>query len=401
MKFRGLLLSGVLLLSALSSVTRAEELPTSIHSDEIRSQITPLSDLESEAKPDITLEAAEDKLSPSEFESRLLTPKAESLPPITASESLEPLTPATKAVPPDNEATKIEPAAPEEMSPPETEALNDAPAFKAVKTKPQIYYTPLSAVAVFPVMKFGMEHAFYDVPQLFARELSVQLEGKMPQTHVWNPGYIQQAMKSKGLEHLYQDLLTEYKTLGRPNPVALQYLLKQLTPDDQVIARVVFVEADLDTSDPMSFKGFSGIRDKVISMANDQRPSHPKYYVRSRIQIYDTLEPDAPRVWLFNWRRSVRTERFNNITPSVFGDTDSEQALGEASRFLGRAMLGTLPKKIYMEQHVDTSVQAEVVQNPNAGLGENLQQSIQNGLEKLNNGFHNVNLNPLELINRY
>jgi hypothetical protein len=233
--------------------------------------------------------------------------------------------------------------------------------------RPVVYYTPLPAIAVFPVLKHGTNVMFSDVPVVFAKELSRRLELQAPGTQVLNPYYTVESMQAKGIDHLYQKMMKEYRFAGRPDPVTLDYLLKQLTANsDRPISRVFFVEADLDTNEPMSPKGPGGVVDRVRNVFDGSTPDFMKYYVRSHVQVYDTENPNMPQVWNFDWKYPVRAERFNNVTTSVFSDSDSLRAFNETSGMLSKAALLVLPKSVYMDEHVDSSVQGYLAGRGNA-----------------------------------
>lgn len=250
----------------------------------------------------------------------------------------------------------------------DTDAEPDAKS-KSKKEKPPksiVYYTPLSAIAVFPVVKGGYNQSFYDLPILFSQELSMMMEQKAPGTKVMNPVYTVEEIKAKGLSHVYDKIMNSYKIAGRPDPIQLNYLLQQLGSPDEPISRVFFVEADLDISNPMSPKGFSGAREKFRNLFDGSIPSNMKYYVQSHVQVFDSENPRMPMVWNFRWRRSFRVDGFENMTPSVYQEADSQRVFIGASHFLGREILVLMPKAVYMEEHVDTSVQGQLASGNSA-----------------------------------
>lgn len=229
-----------------------------------------------------------------------------------------------------------------------------------VKMETVVSYSPVPSVVVFPVLKHHGEKAFGDLPMLFASEFSLLLEGKMPESVVMNPVYTVDSIKMQGLGHIYNKVMDYYVKAGRPEPKAMDYLLRQIESQDKPITRVIFVEADLDLTDPTRPKGLWGIRDRFRSLLDDTNPSNLKYHVRSRIHVFNAEEPAMPKMWTFNWKRPVKLRDFENVTASVYQDSDNIRVLGQESRVLGRSMLMTLPKHVYMEKHVTTGVKGQL-----------------------------------------
>lgn len=238
----------------------------------------------------------------------------------------------------------------------ETEAEETAP----VKMETVVSYSPVPSVVVFPVLKDHGHKTFGDLPILFASEFSLLLEGKMPDSNVMNPVYTVDSIKMQGLGHIYNKVMDYYIKAGRPEPKAMDYLLRQIEKQDAPITRVIFVEADLDLTDPMRPKGLTGIKDRFRNMFDDSNPDHLTYHVRSRIHVFNTEEPDMPKMWTFNWKRPIKLSDFENVTASVYSDSDSMRVLSQESRVLGRSMLLTLPKHVYMEKHVTTGVKGKI-----------------------------------------
>ncbi|MEB3288054.1 MAG: hypothetical protein VKJ04_11190 [Vampirovibrionales bacterium] len=261
---------------------------------------------------------------------------------------------------------------PSEYKPAESQAQNQnltasAESAHRKKEKPPksvVYYTPLPAIAVFPVVKHGNSHMFSDVVNVFAREFALRLEGMAPGTRVLNPFYTLENLKGQGLYRDYQKLVESYLYAGRPDPVTMDYFLKRMSlGSDEPISRVFFVEADLDNNEPMAAKGFGGAVDRIRNVFDGSMPDHMKYYVRGHIQAFDTEDPTMPRIWRFNWHRSLRADRFNNVTPSVYADSDALRVFSENSSFLSKEAMLVLPKAVYMDEHVDTAVQGRLAKD--------------------------------------
>lgn len=227
------------------------------------------------------------------------------------------------------------------------------------KRKP-ISYSPLPGIVIFPVVKHNGEKAFGDLPVLFAREYAQRLELKVPETKVYHPIYTVDELRMQGLGHVYDQIMAYYIRAGRPEPLAMDYLLKQLSENSQPISRVIFVEADLDTTHPSQA---TGLGEWIMKVTTDGTPKQMRYFVHSRIQVFDAENPEFPMVWGGGWTRSIKTNQFLNVTRSVYADSDSQQAFARLSRDMSREVLYITPKTAYMEPQYDTAVQAQLVSN--------------------------------------
>lgn len=241
---------------------------------------------------------------------------------------------------------------------------------KAIKP---ISYSPLPGIAIFPVVKHGNDVAFGDLPLIFAREYAQRMELKVPETKVYHPIYTVDELRMQGLGHVYDQIMSYYRKAGRPEPMALDYLLKQLSTDGHPISRVIFVEADLDMSHPDSP---TSVMERVKGLMTDDTPKQMRYFVHSRLQIFDAEKPDFPMVWGGSWTRSIKTNQFSNVTPSVFADSDSQQAFASVSREMSREIVYITPKAAYMEPQYDTSVQGKIV--PEKAASEEKEQPFPN-----------------------
>lgn len=230
--------------------------------------------------------------------------------------------------------------------------------FRNEKAPPTVNYAPLPGIAVFAVVKHGNEKAFSDLPLMFAREYAIRLEAKAPETRILNPVATEAAIRAKGLGYLYDQVVQDYMRMGRPEPVTLGYLLKQLEGVGPGISRVVFVEADLDMSHP---DASTGLLERAKKLMTDGMPQERKYFIGSRLQAFDAEKPEFPMVWASSWRRSIPVSRFFNVTPSVFSENDSQQAFAAACREMSRELLYVTPKIVYMAPVYDTSVQGKLV----------------------------------------
>lgn len=227
-----------------------------------------------------------------------------------------------------------------------------------------IGYSPLPGIVIFPVVKHGNEKAFGDLPLLFAREYAQRLELKAPETRIYHPVYTVDELRMQGLGHVYDQIMKYYLKAGRPEPMAMDYLLKQLSENSKPISRVIFVEADLDITHP---EQSTNAGEWLKQIMTDGTPRQMSYFVRSRLQVFDAETPSFPMVWAGSWTRSIKTNRFANVTPSVFTDSDSQQAFAAVSRQMSREILLTTPKVVYMYPQYDTAVVGEVVPQKNRG----------------------------------
>lgn len=221
-----------------------------------------------------------------------------------------------------------------------------------------VSYNPLPGIVVFPVIKHGNEKAFGDLPILFAREYAQKLELKIPDTRIYHPVYTVDELRMQGLGHVYDQIMAYYLKAGRPEPMAMDYLLKQLSNNSKTISRIVFVEADIDNTHPDQS---TSVSDFVKQWMTDGTPKQMRYFVRSRLQIFNAEKPELPMVWSGNWSRTVKTNQFFNVTPSVFADSDSQQAFANISRQMSREILLATPKTAYMDPVYDTAVSGKLV----------------------------------------
>ncbi|WP_373531941.1 hypothetical protein [Vampirovibrio sp.] len=219
-------------------------------------------------------------------------------------------------------------------------------------------YSPLPGIVIFPVIKHGNEKAFGDLPTMFAREYAQRLELKAPETKIYHPVYTVDELRMQGLGHVYDQIMTYYLKAGRPEPMAMDYLLKQLSNNSKPIARVIFVEADLDMTHP---EQSTNAGEWLKQIMTDAIPRQMNYFVRSRLQVFDAETPEFQMVWAGSWVRSIKTNRFLNVTPSVFTDSDSQQSFAAVSRQMSREILYTTPKAAYMYPQYDTAVVGQVV----------------------------------------
>ncbi len=270
------------------------------------------------------------------------------------------------------------------------------------ETKPKpISYNPLPGIIIFPVVKHGNEKAFGDIPVLFAREYAQRLELKVPDTKIYHPVYTVEELRVQGLGHVYDQIMSYYRKAGRPEPLAMDYLLKQISNNNKPISRVIFVEADLDTA--RTTQATNPI-DWAKQFMTDGTPQQTRYFIHSRMQVFNAENPDFPMVWGGSWTRSIKTNQFINLTPSVFDDSDSQQAFARLSREMSREILFMTPKTAYMDPQFDTAVQGHLVSDrssarqpvsqrgfsalkPNqAGMSAENQEAIQRILKRQSSG---------------
>lgn len=237
----------------------------------------------------------------------------------------------------------------------DAKALSEVRDWHDLKNFKKVSYTPLAAVAIFPVIYHGTDKAFGDLAVLFSNEFANTLEQKAQGTKVLNPVYTVEELKIRGLDRVYQKVMDYYVKAGRPEPKALNYLLKELSADGRQIQRVAFVSAEADMN---NYAKNYGISDRMKGWMTDSLPSEERYDIKSRIQIFDSANPELPLVWGFTWSRTMKANRVNNVTSSVYQDSDSVRSFSQASRWMSREILTVIPKHVYLEEHpiVDESV---------------------------------------------
>ncbi len=276
-----------------------------------------------------------------------------------------------------------------------SQAIQDAKNIFKPDAIKAVSYTPMPGIAVFAVVKHGNERVFGDLPTLFAREYAQRLGVKVPGTKIYNPIYTVDELRMQGLGHVYDQIMSYYIKTGAPEPTAMDYLLKQISANRPSITRVVFVEADVDFTHP---DASTNLMDRVKLAMTDDTPKQMKYFVNSRLQIFDAEKPGFPVVWGGSWRRSVKMDQFYNVTPSVYTDSDSQQAFARVSRQMSQEILFLTPKEAYMIPQYDTAVQGELV---NKGLSANSTQAFPNLPEtqpQANGRLSNENKQAIERI---
>lgn len=206
-------------------------------------------------------------------------------------------------------------------------------------------YSPLTAVAIFPVMHHYREKAFGDLPLAFASEFANQMEAKAPGTKVLNPNATIEELRIRGMDGLYDRMVDSYVQTGRPDPGMLGRILRALSEDGTPIERVIFVDATVDFTTPAAP---GSMLDKFKGWMTDGVPKELQYRVRSRVQAFDSLTPNLARVWDFHWNKSVPDTGIMNVTTSVYDDSDSAMVFGRASQVMSREILFLAPKNVYM-----------------------------------------------------
>lgn len=256
------------------------------------------------------------------------------------------------------ESPTANPQFPPSTSPPRTPSPHTVKKF-SFGAMADVEYEPTSAIAVFPVVLHYNKKAFGDLSVLFADEFANALSKKAPETKVMNPVYTVEEIRLRGLSSVYSKLMDYYVKANRPESKALRYLLDELSTDDQPIQRVAFIEVDFDVNNTTEA---TGIVDRIKSAMTDTLPSKATYYVRTRIQVFDTSQESVPMIWATSRSKVVKDNKFFNVTPSVYQDSDSIYNFSQASRTMAREMFLLMPRKVYLiEQVPQMDVQGEVV----------------------------------------
>jgi hypothetical protein len=200
---------------------------------------------------------------------------------------------------------------------------------------------PVGQVLIFPVLPQTTAKAFGDLPILFSDEFAAELMHKAAPIQVHNPVYTLEEIKAQGLESTYRKIMEYYVRAHRPEPKALSFLLSELkdTLGNAPIDRVVFVESDFDIN---YMTKATRLTDRVKQWTTDGIPKDSSYYLRSRIQVFDTSQAEMPMVWGNTWSGVVHGDQFYNMTPSVFHDSDSRMAFSKTSRWMSRQLMLTM-----------------------------------------------------------
>jgi hypothetical protein len=200
---------------------------------------------------------------------------------------------------------------------------------------------PVGQVLIFPVLPQNTAKAFGDLPILFSDEFAAELMHKAAPIQVHNPVYTLEEIKAQGLESTYRKIMEYYVRAHRPEPKALSFLLSELKDalGNTPIERVVFVESDFDIN---YMTKATKISDRIKQWTTDGIPKDSSYYLRSRIQVFDTTQPEMPMVWGNTWSGVVHGDQFYNMTPSVFHDSDSRMAFSKTSRWMSRQLMLTM-----------------------------------------------------------
>lgn len=200
---------------------------------------------------------------------------------------------------------------------------------------------PVGQVLIFPVLPQNTAKAFGDLPILFSDEFAAELMQKAAPIQVHNPVYTLEEIKAQGLESTYRKIMEYYVRAHRPEPKALTFLLTELKDvlGNAPIERVVFVESDFDIN---YMTKATRISDRIKQWTTDGIPKDSSYYLRSRIQVFDTSQPEMPMVWGNTWSGVVHGDQFYNMTPSVFHDSDSRMAFSKTSRWMSRQLMLTM-----------------------------------------------------------
>lgn len=128
--------------------------------------------------------------------------------------------------------------------------------------------------------------------------------------------------------------------------------------------------------------------DMVRSLHSGALPNEQRYYVNSRVEVYDPTQPQTPKLWSFSWKMPVKTTGLYNVTASVFQDSDSLSMFSMASRTLSKILTTVSPKIAYMkgERQTVTVVSGSLQkpgENADADGGGSMTDSVRRRLERL------------------
>jgi len=237
-------------------------------------------------------------------------------------------------------------------------------------------YKALSGIVVLPVPPLNPHKAFADVSIVMANELALHLQRQHPESRIQSPGLIVDALKRQGYTATYNEVMQQVHRTGSPSPATLGYLLDaiQSLGFDADVARVVFVDADVETQRP---ERSWNMKDKAKQWLMDELPSENRYYVNAHLRVFDTEAPHLPCVFSGSWIHPVKTNRFGNVTASVFDSGDSLNAFTGTSGLLSKALVLRAPKSTYA-QPVESMVPVKV-----QVLGKITQRPAKPGLSKV------------------
>ncbi|MDH4379857.1 MAG: hypothetical protein QE263_08135 [Vampirovibrionales bacterium] len=234
-------------------------------------------------------------------------------------------------------------------------------------------YKALSGIVVLPVPPLNSRKAFSDVSTVVANELALHLQRQHPESRIQSPGLIVDALKRQGYTATYNEAMQQVHRTGSPSPSTLGYLLDaiQSLGFDADVARVVFVDADVETHRP---DRSWNIKDKARQWITDELPSDNRYYVNAHLRVFDTEAPHLPCIFSGSWIHPVKTNRFGNVTASVFDSGDSLNSFTGVSGVLSKALVLRAPKATYAQPvqsmvPVKVQVLGKITQRPAAKAG--------------------------------
>jgi hypothetical protein len=81
----------------------------------------------------------------------------------------------------------------------------------------------------------------------------------------------------------------------------------------------------------------------------DELPTENRYYVNTHVRVFDTESPHLPCIFSGSWIHPVKTNRFGNVTASVFDSGDSLNTFTGVSGLLSKALVLRAPRATYAQ----------------------------------------------------
>lgn len=214
--------------------------------------------------------------------------------------------------------------------------------------KMETVYTELPGILVLPIIPPMANKAFHDSSVMVANSLAEGLSQKLKETTVHQPYYTLQNLHHQGFDKLYKQLNDEYYQSGSPSPTLTQYLLDKLQPTSATppIHRIIFVQSNVNMNQPDKSYHIMDIFNRLV---NDEPSNTPRYLLDTRVKVYDSTSPHLTMLWQGRWTEPVKTQRFANISVSIFDTSDARAAFQKASNRISKVLMLRAPKNSYMQ----------------------------------------------------
>lgn len=242
-----------------------------------------------------------------------------------------------------------------ENTPAPTTTLQSEPAGPPAKMT--TVYTELPGILVLPIIPPTGNRAFHDSSVMMANSLAEELGQKLSNTLVHQPYYTLQNLHYQGFDRMYKQLNDEYFQSGSPSPTLTQYLLDKLQPNAATpeIHRVIFVQSNVNMMQPD--KSYH-IMDVFNRLVNESPPNTARYFLETRVKVYDSTSPHLTLIWQGRWNEPVKADRLGNISLSIFDSADARDAFQKASNRISTVIMLRAPKESYMQANLQPVITA-------------------------------------------